>query len=50
MKLVRRLANLGYGSRKEVSRMLRNGWEPDAAGNTLGEDDMPSQYDVLGDD
>ena len=26
MKLVRHLANLGYGSRKDVARMLRNGW------------------------
>ena len=50
MKLVRRLANLGYGSRKEVSRMLRNGWVTDAAGNTLGEDDMPSHDDVRVDD
>lgn len=26
MKLVKLLANLGYGSRKEVSRMIANGW------------------------
>ena len=31
MKLLRRLANLGYGSRKEVALMLRNGWVTDAA-------------------
>lgn len=26
MKLIKLLANLGYGSRKEVTRMIRNGW------------------------
>jgi 16S rRNA pseudouridine516 synthase len=50
MKLVKLLANLGYGSRKEVSRMLRNGWVTDRAGNTLGEDDQPAHEDVLLDD
>jgi 16S rRNA pseudouridine516 synthase len=50
MKLVRRLANLGYGSRKEVARMLRNGWVTDAAGNSLGEDDTPAHEDVRVDD
>jgi 16S rRNA pseudouridine516 synthase len=32
MKLVRRLANLGYGSRKEVAWMFREGRVTDAAG------------------
>ncbi len=50
MKLVKLLANLGYGSRKDVSRMLRNGWVTDRAGNALGEDDQPAHEDVLVDD
>jgi 16S rRNA pseudouridine516 synthase len=50
MKLLRRLANLGYGSRKEVALMLRNGWVTDAAGNTLGPDDIVAHEDVRVDD
>ena len=50
MKLVKLLANLGYGSRKEVSRMLRNGWVTDRAGQALGEDAQPAHEDVLLDD
>lgn len=36
MKLVRRLANLGYGSRKQVEGMLRDGRVTDAGGVPLG--------------
>ena len=50
MKLLRRLANLGYGSRKEVALMLRNGWVTDAEGNTLGADDTVAHADVRVDD
>ena len=50
MKLVKLLANLGYGSRKDVSRMLRNGWVTDRAGHALGEDAQPAHEDVLVDD
>ena len=50
MKLLRRLANLGYGSRKEVALMLRNGWVTDADGNTLGADDTVAHADVRVDD
>jgi 16S rRNA pseudouridine516 synthase len=50
MKLLRRLANLGYGSRKDVGLMLRNGWVTDAAGNTLGPDDVVAHEDVRVDD
>ena len=50
MKLLRRLANLGYGSRKEVGLMLRNGWVTDAAGNALGADDVVAHEDVRVDD
>ena len=50
MKLVRRLANLGYGSRKDVTMLLRNGWVTDAAGNTLGADDTTAHEDVRVDD
>ena len=50
MKLLKHLANLGYGSRKEVAMMLRNGWVTDAAGNTLGEDSRVEHDDVRVDD
>lgn len=41
MKLVRLLANLGYGSRKEVQRFIRQGVVTDADGRTLGENQVP---------
>jgi 16S rRNA pseudouridine516 synthase len=50
MKLLKHLANLGYGSRKEVARMLKNGWVTDAAGATLGEDSAFVHEDVRVDD
>lgn len=53
MKLVKLLANLGYGSRKEVSMMLKNGWVTRADGSELGVDAdvAPSDYaDILVDD
>ena len=37
MKLVKHLANLGYGSRKEVMAMIDNGRFTDAAGNEIDE-------------
>ena len=39
MKLVKLLANLGYGSRKEVTWMFREGRVTDAAGEVLYADD-----------
>jgi 16S rRNA pseudouridine516 synthase len=41
MKLVKLLANLGYGSRKEVQRLIRSGAVTDDEGNTLGENEVP---------
>lgn len=42
MKLVKHLANLGYGSRKEVMAMIRNGRFTDAAGTEIDVDaDFP---------
>ncbi len=41
MKLVKLLANLGYGSRKEVDRLLRAGMVTDADGRPLGPKDFP---------
>ena len=41
MKLVKLLANLGYGSRKEVQRLIRSGAVTDADGEVLGEKDFP---------
>ena len=41
MKLVKLLANLGYGSRKEVQRLIRSGAVTDDTGRVLGENDVP---------
>lgn len=41
MKLVKLLANLGYGSRKEAQRLIRSGAVTDEAGTVLGENDLP---------
>jgi len=38
MKLIKHLANLGYGSRKEVTALIRNGRITDADGNEIDED------------
>ena len=46
MKLVRALANLGHGSRKEVALMFRAGRVTDAAGEVLYADDQPAWEDV----
>ena len=41
MKLVKLLANLGYGSRKEVQRMIRSGAVTDDTGRVLAESEVP---------
>jgi 16S rRNA pseudouridine516 synthase len=41
MKLVKLLANLGYGSRREVQRLIRSGAVTDDTGRVLGESDFP---------
>jgi 16S rRNA pseudouridine516 synthase len=46
MKLVKLLANLGYGSRKQVTALLREGAVTDAAGEVLYADDAPAHADV----
>ena len=46
MKLVKTLANLGYGSRKEVAAMFREGRVTDAAGEVLYADDTVAHADV----
>lgn len=50
MKLVKLLANLGYGSRKDVQRMIRNGWVTDSAGNALKEDQLIDYGEIRVDD
>lgn len=40
MKLIRLIANLGYGSRKDVAQMFRAGLVTDAAGAVLYADDV----------
>ncbi len=47
MKLVKLLANLGYGSRKEVQRLIRSGAVTDANGNVLGENEVPPHDQIL---
>jgi len=41
MKLVKLLANLGYGSRREAEKLIRSGAVTDASGNVLGVKDFP---------
>ncbi|KFN42529.1 pseudouridine synthase [Arenimonas oryziterrae] len=50
MKLVKLLANLGYGSRKDVTMMLRNDWVTRRDGRVLGPDDSAEHADILVDD
>ena len=47
MKLVKLLANLGYGSRKEADRLIRSGTVTDRAGNVLGAKDFPGLENIL---
>ena len=46
MRLVRLIANLGYGSRKEVAMMFREGRITDAAGEVLYADDKRGHADI----
>lgn len=50
MKPVKLLANLGYGSRKEVSRLIKNGWLTRRDGSTVGIDDEVEPEELLVDD
>ncbi|ADZ71491.1 pseudouridine synthase [Polymorphum gilvum] len=50
MRLVRLLANLGYGTRKEVALAIRNGWVTDRAGRPLTADARTPHEDILFDD
>ncbi|WP_306143360.1 pseudouridine synthase [Roseibium sp. MMSF_3412] len=50
MRLVKLLANLGYGSRKEMQLAIRNGWVTDTAGNRLKADSKAAHDDILFDD
>lgn len=47
MKLVKLLANLGYGSRKEADKLIRSGAVTDLAGNALTAKDFPGADKVL---
>jgi 16S rRNA pseudouridine516 synthase len=38
VKLIKLIANLGYGSRKEITQAFRNGWVTDAHGVEIGSD------------
>lgn len=46
MKLLRVVANLGYGSRRQVTQMFREGRITDAAGDVLYTDDVRDRDDV----
>jgi len=46
MKLVKVIANLGYGSRKQVASMFREGCITDAAGEVLYADDQAAHADI----
>ena len=47
MKLVKLLANLGYGSRKEVQRLIKSGAVTDDEGSVLDESDFPPHDKIL---
>ena len=47
MKLVKLLANLGYGSRTQVERHLRSGAVTDLQGKVLGARDFPPHGEIL---
>ncbi len=47
MKLVKLLANLGYGSRKEVQRLIKSCAVTDTTGNVLGATDLPPHDQIL---
>ncbi|MGA0845507.1 MAG: pseudouridine synthase [Luteolibacter sp.] len=46
MKLIRLLANLGYGSRRDVQRMIRGGLVTDSDGRVLHERDFPAPEQI----
>ena len=46
MKLLKTIANLGYGSRKQVTQLFREGRITDAAGEVLYADDQVAHADV----
>ncbi len=46
MKLVKLLANLGYGSRKEAAALIRNGLVTNAAGESLDDDAEVAHEDI----
>jgi 16S rRNA pseudouridine516 synthase len=46
MKLVKLLANLGYGSRKEVEKQIKSGAVTDQEGNILSAKDFPGAENV----
>jgi len=50
MKLVKLIANLGYGSRKQVMQLFRSGRITDAAGEVLYADDQVAHADIRIDD
>lgn len=50
MRLVKLLANMGYGTRKEIQTVIRNGWVTDRAGNALKADARNEHDDILFDD
>ena len=50
MRLVKLLANLGYGSRKEMQTAIRHGWVTDREGNRLKADAKTAHEDILFDE
>ncbi|MDD7909243.1 pseudouridine synthase [Pseudovibrio exalbescens] len=50
MRLVKVLANLGYGSRKEMQQAIRNGWVTDMQGAPIKADSQLPHEEILFDD
>lgn len=47
MKLIKHLANLGYGSRKEIQKYIRMGIVTDRAGMAFHENDTPNHAEIM---
>ncbi|MTI44465.1 ribosomal small subunit pseudouridine synthase A [Roseibium hamelinense] len=50
MRLVKLIANLGYGSRKDIQKAIKNGWVTDRDGTALKADSPTAHEDILFDD
>ncbi|MTI18876.1 rRNA pseudouridine synthase [Rhodobacteraceae bacterium RKSG542] len=50
MRLIKLIANLGYGSRKEIQQAIKHGWVTDLEGNPIKADSKLDHDQILFDD